>query len=119
MLTRHAITRHRLKLGTHRALIVRSRQTAVAARSVSIGAARPLVAVAITVILAKDTDDRGHIVTRPAIIVQPQPAVVRDRVRGSGAVGGCERSVVAARSLTWRGIGAAGVGRLRRRLARS
>jgi hypothetical protein len=116
--TRHAITPHRLRLGTRQVPIVRNAQNAAAAQKESIGAARATVAIATTAERARRESRANHTVARAVTIARQHRAVARDRVRGSGAAGGCARNAVAARSSTWRGIGAAGAGRRGRRSAR-
>ena len=116
--TRHTTIPHRLRLGTRQAPIVRNAQIAAAAHTESTGAARATVAIATTAERARRESRANHTVARAVTIARQHRAVARDRVRGSGAAGGCARSAVAARSSTWRGIGAAGAGRRGRRSAR-
>jgi hypothetical protein len=115
---RHAITLHWLRLGTRQVPIVRNAQNAAAAQKESIGAARASVAIATTAELARRESRANHTVARAVTIARQHRAVAQDGVRGSGAAGGCAHSAVAARSSTWRGIGAAGAGRRGRRPAR-
>lgn len=116
--TPHAITRPRLRPGTHRARILRNAHIVAAAQRESTGAAKAIVEVVAIADHARRVARAGHTVGRAATTARQRPAAVWDRVRGSGAAGGCARGVVVAQSSTWRGIGGTGVGHLGHRLVR-